>query len=693
MDLLDRLNIQQKIMACFSLGFLLCLAMLGITLNRMVAEDAMNEAHGAALRQMQQADASLVSMERLLKKDFLRLSKNEEFRLGSGLTVYSEQEGNENGILEMDPEAKGGFELRAYQMLRDFAKEHEDVTAALTYGMRDGGYVQYPAVARENNFDPRKLYWYRDGMAAGESGLLFVSKPFQGADGKAVIGFYSLVWTMNEEPLGVLGLQLDLVSLLDMTLPEKAGLEDGWMVLDGEDSILVDEKHPDALFRKIADANLGDLSLMGQKKEGIHRIRLGDEEMYASIYLSGTTGLKYIRLLKADDVMSGASDVRLALLVFFLLAAAMSFFGSRLLAKKITAPFRAMEEKAEAIGAGRLMEAGQLSESDDEVGRLSLAFQEMAGGLRQRLEGIRGKSWEIAGISGQLTEDIETCRKASENALKQAEAMTSAGKEQTQTVKEVASQLAELAESLGLASESVREIGKVTHQLGRRTLDGREGLKKAGEELENAQARMAATAETKADLDKKALQATELIKSIGEMSEQLNLLALNAAVESARAGSGKERSKFTAVAEEVRQLSEQSSKAARKAALILSALQQEAQQTAQSLKETGDAVSSGRKSILQREEELIQLSRQLEEIDGILGKAASAVQSLEGSEKRVKAAAEQVEWGARKSADAAESAAKAARGQADMIGKIGKSSRDITAAAEKLRERTEGFEL
>ena len=692
-DLLDRLNIQQKLMACFSLGFLLCLLLLGIVLNRMVSQDALEQAGRSALGQMQQADASLVSVERLLKADFVRLSKNEEMRLGSGLTIYSEQTGNENGILEMDPEAKGGFELRAYQLFQRFAKEHEKVTAAVTYGMRDGGYVQYPAVTRENNFDPRKLYWYRDGMAAGESGLLFVSKPFQGAGGKPVIGFYSLVWTLEEEPLGVLGLQLDLSALLNMVLPEASDSKDGWMVLDGEDAILIDGKHPDAVFRKLADANLGDISLMGQKKEGIHRIKLDDSEKYAVIYVSETTGLKYIRLLEADEVMAGVGDMRMALLMFLLLAAVMSFFGSRWLARKITAPFRAMEEKAEAIGAGRLKESSEWSESDDEVGRLSFAFQEMAGGLRRRLESIKEEAGRLAGVSRQLTEEIVHCREASLEATEKTKEITAAEEQQTQTVGEVAGQLAELAESLSRASEGVRGIGKITHQLGRTASDGREGLQEAAGKLEEAQKRTASATEVASVLDQKALQAAELIKSIEEMAEQLNLLALNAAVESARAGNSKERSKFTAVAEEVRQLSEQSSKAARKSVLVISAMQQDAQQAAAAVKETEQAVESGRKCVRQRAEELSRLGQQLEQIDDILKGVASAVQSLDGSGKRIKAAAEQVEWGSRKSADAAEGVSKAAKSQTGAIERLEKRSRELTGAAEKLRESTEGFEL
>lgn len=680
-------------MACFSLGFLLCLLLLGIVLSRMISGQAMEQARISACRQMEQLDASLISMERLLKSEFLLLSKNAELRHGTGLTIYAGQEGNENGILEMNPEAKGGFELRAWQIFGDFAKRHEKVTAAVTYGMQDGGYVQYPAVTRENNYDPRQLYWYRDGMAAGESGLLYVSQPFQGAQGKPVIGFYALVWDAEDIPAGVLGLQLDLTALCSMALPESMPIQEHWMVLDKEDSLLIDGAHPDALFRKLADANLGDISLIGQKKDGIHRILLNDAECYAVIYISETTGLKYIRILTEDEVMAGARHIRIALIVFLLIAIAMSFFGSQWLATKITAPFRSMEETAESIGAGKLRRAEELLESDDEVGRLTLAFQEMAENLRERLNGIKTTSEKLAGTSRSLTEGITGCRKAAAEATEKTAAMTATEEQQAKTVGEVAGQLAGLAESLGHASDGMKEIGKVTHQLGRTASDGREGLQDAAGRLAEAQKRAKSVTSATATLDKKALQAKELVQSIGEMAEQLNLLALNAAVESARAGNSKERNKFTAVAEEVRQLSEQSSKAARKAGLVISALQQEAQGTASAVKEAESALSSGKDSILQRDSEFRKLEDQLAHIDKILSQTAAAIQSLEGSGQRIKAAAEQVEWGARKSADAAGAVATAAERQSKALGELEKRSQELTGAAEQLRAGTESFEL
>ena len=692
-DWLDRLNIQQKIMACFSLGFFVCLFFLGIALNRMISTEALERAQGAAVDRMRQMDASLVSMERILKTDFLRLSQKGEIRQGSGLTVYMGQEGNENGLLEMNPEAKGGFELQAYEIFREFAKSYEKVATAVVYGMQDGGYVQYPAVTRENNYDPRQTYWYKDGMAAGESGLLYVSQPFQGAGGKPVVGFYSLVWSYGEEPLGVLGLQLDLSALLGMTLPEEDGDKDGWMVLDAENALLIDPRHPDAIFRKIADADLGDISLMAQKDEGISRVLLDGEEKYAVIYLSKVTGLKYIRLLDSGAVMSGVVEARIALGVMLLVAMALGFFGSRWLALKITAPFRAMEERAEAIGEGRLRAAEDLPESDDETGRLSLAFQEMARALRGRLEALKEGAGKLAGSSEGMGEEVRACRETAKTLREQIAAMTAAEEKQGKTVGEVADQMSGMAESLVRASGGMKEIGKVIHQLGRTASDGREGLQKALEGLSGTKARTESAIVVAESLDKKALQSMDLVKSIGEMAEQLNLLALNAAVESARSGSSKERSKFTAVAEEVRQLSEQSSKAARKALLVISALQQEARQAAGAVKDAEEAVLSCEGCVEQRDGEFQRLEEQLERIDGILEEAAASIQSMEGCGKRTKAAAEQVEWGARKSADAAEIAAKTAGEQAKSLEKLERLSKELRDGATGLRSRTEGFEM
>lgn len=112
-------------------------------------------------------------------------------------------------------------------------------------------------------------------------------------------------------------------------------------------------------------------------------------------------------------------------------------------------------------------------------------------------------------------------------------------------------------------------------------------------------------------LAKRSEQIQEILDSISHIASQTNLLSLHASIEAAGAGEAGKR--FTVVAEEVRQLADESSVATGRIAQLVAGIQNEIREVATSMRESAEQVQAGYTVAGRAGEQLEQIGRLSEE--------------------------------------------------------------------------------
>ncbi|MDR7281479.1 methyl-accepting chemotaxis protein [Pseudomonas corrugata] len=229
------------------------------------------------------------------------------------------------------------------------------------------------------------------------------------------------------------------------------------------------------------------------------------------------------------------------------------------------APLGDLVRQAEALGAGDLSVRLNVA-SNDEIGQLARAFNQMSQALSTMVEHIRKASVEVnsrakalSGLSGGAYEGMEQ---------QSGEITSMAG-----AVEEFSATSLNIADNMGNTERLAQENAQQT-RIGRTSMD------EASSSLEQIAGALNSTATVINTLGQRSQEIGGIVGVITSIAEQTNLLALNAAIEAARAG--EQGRGFAVVADEVRNLASRTRQATDEISGMISSIQQE----------TGNAIST-----------------------------------------------------------------------------------------------------
>ncbi len=208
------------------------------------------------------------------------------------------------------------------------------------------------------------------------------------------------------------------------------------------------------------------------------------------------------------------------------------------LARSIRRPILEVKRAADAMATGDLT-VTPVVHSSDEIGQMADSIATAQGALRDLVAGTVDSATVVAAASEELSAANTQVAAGSEETSAQVGVVAAAAEQVSRNVQTVAAG----AEEMGA---SIREIAKNAHE--------------AAGVAARAVATSQTTSATVAALGESAREIGNVVKVITTIAEQTNLLALNATIEAARAGEAGKG--FAVVAGEVKELAQESAKAA-----------------------------------------------------------------------------------------------------------------------------------
>jgi len=278
--------------------------------------------------------------------------------------------------------------------------------------------------------------------------------------------------------------------------------------------------------------------------------------------------------------------------------------------------------------------------SGDELGRIAIAVNEIAGDTAQSVEAYDIARASLAGLIGEVKTTADAVTTASAEVAGTSE-------EAGRAVTEIATAVAEVARG---AEDQVRMVdtARASADAGSRAAQEATDVAHEGAgAAEQATAAMGAVrdatveaAEAIRSLAGKSDEIGGIVETIGAIAEQTNLLALNAAIEAARAGeSGRG---FAVVAEEVRKLAEESQQAAAAIGDLIRQVQSETQRAVDVVEQGAHRSDEGAAVVEQARVAFERISASVTALSGHIGEIATATGEVASVAEQSSASAEQV---------------------------------------------------
>jgi methyl-accepting chemotaxis protein len=345
--------------------------------------------------------------------------------------------------------------------------------------------------------------------------------------------------------------------------------------------------------------------------------------------------------------------------------------------------------------------AGDLTQRMDTDGdneaMVSIAenFNAMLSELQSTVGQIQTFADDVAAVSEEMNASVTEVKRSSEDVSQSIQEIADGSTDQSEQLQEVASEMNDLSatiEEVAATAETVADKSRETASIGNR---GQETADSAIREMETIETKMQRTVDAVEALDDRMDRIGEVVGVISDIAEQTNILALNANIEAAHNGGGGSGSGdgFEVVANEVKQLAEETKASAGEIETIIEDVEAQMETTVDDIRDAEQQVQEGTEAVEDTVEAFEQMVENVSETDSGVQEITDATDDQAASTQEVVAMTDTAEAISKETKNESETVAAAAEEQTATLTEVSRGIDDLAETANQLEAELDQFEV
>lgn len=360
---------------------------------------------------------------------------------------------------------------------------------------------------------------------------------------------------------------------------------------------------------------------------------------------------------------------------------------------KMTEPLKDLSSYAEEIAKGNLIIniKDKYLKKEDEIGNLANSFSKMIESLKNVMLGIDDTVDELSNSSQDLTATGEELSASADEIGNSIQQIASGSEEQSAQVEEVSSIIDTLADNIDQVSYNSEAMAGQSKNVMENIKDGNQALKNSEQSFKEVSENTRSTSLVIDSLGKSSEKIGEIVNLISSIAAQTNLLALNAAIEAARAGEAGRG--FSVVADEIRELAEQSASATEDISSLIVSIQKDVKNTVTKMSENEAKVEKSVDEINTTAALFTKIIKAAENLDHLIHEIEKQSQQMNENSEVAKGAVQEIAVVSEEAAHNAENVAAAGEEQSKSTKFIAQASESLADTANTLSQLVKQFKI